>query len=215
MNLSVTRKSFKGQRGFTIMEMLGYVILFAAFLSFAYRAVTASSRGIGSLQNNAYDIIRVTKAGERWRQDIRESVNTPEVTQTSVLDQSFSSVEQITREDGVEGLGIDGNYTILEELPPIPALKPKTIQVANIKIEKASKTIWYTFRQGKVYRKDSLSPDNQELILRDVAASNMASESRGEILAWRWELELKTTREDALTRPRFSFLSVPRKGENP
>ena len=71
MNLSVTRKSFKGQRGFTIMEMLGYVILFAAFLSFAYRAVTASSRGIGSLQNNAYDIIRVTKAGERWRQDIR------------------------------------------------------------------------------------------------------------------------------------------------
>ena len=106
MNLSGIRKSIKGQRGFTVMEVLAYVILFVAFLSFAYRAVSASSRGIGSLQNNAYDIIRVTKAGERWRQDIRESVSTSEVTQTSVLDQSFSSVEQITREDGVEGLGI-------------------------------------------------------------------------------------------------------------
>ncbi len=215
MNLSGRRKSVKGQRGFTVMEMLVYVILFAAFLSFAYRAVTASSRGIGVLQNNTYEIIRVTRAGERWRQDIRDAVSTPEVTQTSELDQSFSSVEQITSEDGVEGLGIDGNHTILEELPSIPAPKPKTIQVAIIKIEKASKTIWYIFRQGKVYRKDSLLPDNRELILKDVVASTMASESRGETVAWRWELELKTTREDDLTRPLFSFLSVPRKVQRP
>ena len=110
MNLSGRRKSVKGQRGFTVMEMFVYVILFAAFLSFAYRAVTASSRGIGVLQNNTYEIIRVTRAGERWRQDIRDAVSTPEVKQTSELDQSFSSVEQITSEDGVEGLGIDGNH---------------------------------------------------------------------------------------------------------
>ena len=215
MNLSGICKSFKGQRGFTIMEMLAYVILFAAFLTFAYRVVTASFREIGTLQNNAYDIIRVTKAGERWRQDIRDAVSTPEVTQTSELDQSFSSVEQITREDGVEGLGIDRNNTIPEELPIIPAPKPKEIQVANIKIVKASKTIWYAFRKGKVYRKDSLAPESWELILKDVAASNMASESRGETVAWSWELELQTTRQDVLTRPLFSFLAVPGKGQKP
>jgi hypothetical protein len=215
MNLSGIRKSIKGQRGFTVMEVLAYVILFVAFLSFAYRAVSASSRGIGSLQNNAYDIIRVTSAGERWRQDIREAVSIPVVTEIMERDQSFSNFEHITREDGVEGLGIDGNSTIPDELPIIPAPKPKEIKVANIKIQKGSKTIWYIFRQGKVYRKNSLTPDNLELVLKNVATSTMTSEQRGAAVAWRWELELKVTREAALTRPLFSFLAVSEKGQKP
>ena len=210
MKLSGTRKFSKGQRGFTVMEMLAYIILFVGLLSFAYRAVTASSRGIGALQNNAYDIIRVTKAGEQWRQDIREAVSSP-VTQSQELD-SPPRAEQITREDGVEGF--DGN-PIPEILPLIPEPQTERIQITYLIIEKASKTIWYAFRQGKVYRQDSLLPDNWELILKDVATSNMASESRGEAVAWRWELELKTARQDTLTRPLFSFLAVPRKAQKP
>ena len=210
MKLCGLKKSISRQRGITIMEMLAYIILCAGFLTLAYRTVTVSSQEIIALHDNAYDIIRVTKAGERWRQDIREAVSSP-VTQSQELD-SPPRAEQITREDGVEGF--DGN-PIPEILPLIPETQTERIQITYLIIEKASKTIWYAFRQGKVYRQDSLLPDNWELILKDVATSNMASESRGEAAAWRWELELKTARQDTLTRPLFSFLAVPRKAQKP
>ena len=210
MKLCGLKKSISRQRGITIMEMLAYIILCAGFLTLAYRTVTVSSQEIIALHDNAYDIIRVTKAGERWRQDIREAVSSP-VTQSQELD-SPPRAEQITREDGVEGF--DGN-PIPEILPLIPETQTERIQITYLIIEKASKTIWYAFRQGKVYRQDSLLPDNWELILKDVATSNMASESRGEAAAWRWELELKTARQDTLIRPLFSFLAVPRKAQKP
>ena len=210
MKLCGLKKSISRQRGITIMEILAYIILCAGFLTLAYRTVTVSSQEIIALHDNAYDIIRVTKAGERWRQDIREAVSSP-VTQSQELD-SPPRAEQITREDGVEGF--DGN-PIPEILPLIPETQTERIQITYLIIEKASKTIWYAFRQGKVYRQDSLLPDNWELILKDVATSNMASESRGEAAAWRWELELKTARQDTLIRPLFSFLAVPRKAQKP
>ena len=183
MKLSGTRKSSKGQRGFTVMEMLAYIILFVGLLSFAYRAVTASSRGIGALQNNAYDIIRVTKAGEQWRQDIREAVRAPQVTQSSL---------------------------------PNPQDAAKKIQVTYLQIINSSHTIWYAFREGSVYRKDSRQPDHWEVVLEENAASStMASELRGQTVVWRWELALKTKYQDVLTRPIFSFLAVPRKAQKP
>ena len=183
MKLSESKKSIKNQRGITYIELLAYFALFAAFLTFAYRAVTASSRGVGALQNNAYDIIRVTKAGERWRQDIRESVSLPQVTQSSLSN------------------------------PQGEAIK---IQITALQIVKPSRTIWYAFHEGGVYRKDSRLPDHWEVVLEEnVAASAMTSELRGKTAVWRWELELKTTREAALTRPVFSFISVPGKGQKP
>ena len=209
MKLSGTRKSSKGQRGFTVMEMLAYIILFVGLLSFAYRAVTASSRGIGALQNNAYDIIRVTKAGERWRQDIREAVSPP-VVESQTVDIPRSD-EEVILVDQKEGFDEESPTEITSFVP----VKSKTIKTTSLKIVKASNTIWYVFRQGKIYRQDRLNPENEELVLKNVAASIMTSESRGETIAWRWEVELKTTRQDVLTRPLFSFISVPRKEQEP
>ena len=205
MKLCALKKSISNQRGITIIEMLAYVILCAGFLTMAYRTVNVSSQGIMALQDNAYDIIRVTKAGERWRQDIRESVSPP-VGQSQKLD-SPPRIEQITNDDGIEG--------VPETLPLIQETNAEKIQITYLKIEKSEKTIWYAFRQGKVYRKDSLAPESWELVLKDVVASNMVSESRGEVSAWRWEIELKTTRKDVLTRPLFSFISVPIKAQKP
>tara|TARA_B100001123_G_C15041489_1_gene919686 strand:- start:140 stop:757 length:618 start_codon:yes stop_codon:yes gene_type:complete len=205
MKLCGFKKSVSSQRGLTIIEMLAYVILCAGFLAMAYRTVTVSSRGIMALQDNAYDIIRVTKAGERWRQDIREAISPP-VEQSQQLD-SPPRVEQMTNDDGIEG--------VPETLPLILEAKAEKIQITYLKIEKSEKTIWYAFRQGKVYRKDSLAPESWELVLKNVAASNMVSESRGEASVWRWEIELKTTRKDILTRPLFSFISVPIKAQKP
>jgi len=211
MKLCGLKKSISRQRGITIMEILAYIILFAGFLTMAYRTVNVSSRGIIALQNNTYDIIRVTKAGEQWRQDIREAVSSP-VTQSQELD-SPPRAEQITREDGVEGF--DGN-PIPEILPLIPETQTERIQITYLKIEKASHTIWYAFREGSVYRKDSRQPDHWEVVLEENAASStMASELRGQTVVWRWELALKTKYQDVLTRPIFSFLAVPRKAQKP
>ena len=206
MRLSGTRKFSRGQRGFTIVEMLAYIILFVGFIAFAYRAVTASSRGVGALQNNAYEIIRVTKAGERWRQDIREAVSLP-VVESHTVDMSRSDEEVVLVD---QGEGVDEESAT--EITSSVRVEPKVIKITSVKIVKTSKTIWYVFREGKIYRQDRLNPDSEELVLKNVAASAMTSELRGKTAVWRWELELKTTREDALTRPLFSFISVPGKG---
>ena len=183
MNLSGPRKSIKDQRGITFVELLAYMILFAAFLAFAYRVVHVNASESRAIHNNASDIIRVIKAGERWRQDIREAVSLPQVTQSSLSN---------------------------------PQKAAEKIQVTYLQIVKSSHTIWYAFREGSVYRKDGRQPDHWAVVLEETAASStMTSERRGQTVAWRWELELKATREAALTRPLFSFISVPRNVQSP
>jgi len=183
MKLCGLKKSVSSQRGITIIEMLAYVILCAGFLTMAYRTVTVSSRGIMALQNNTFDIIRVTKAGERWRQDIRDAEMTPQVTHSSL---------------------------------PNPENEAEEVHVTYLQIVNSSHTVWYAFRENTVYRKDSRLPNYWEVVLEEnVAASNMTSERRGQTVFWSWELELKTKYQDVLTRPLFSFISVPGKGLAP
>ena len=183
MKLSGTRKSINRLRGITYVELLAYMILFAAFLAFAYRVVHVNASESRAIHNNASDIIRVTKAGERWRQDIREAVRSPQVTQSFL---------------------------------PNPQTAAEKIQITYLQIVKSSHTIWYAFREGSVYRKDSRQPDHWEVVLEENAAiSTMASELRGQTVVWRWELALKTKYQDVLTRPIFSFLAVPRKAQKP
>ena len=183
MKLSGTRKSIKGQRGITFVELLAYMILFTAFLTFAYRVVHVNASESRAIHNNASDIIRVTRAGERWRQDIREAVSFPKVIQSSI---------------------------------PDPQNAAEKIQIIYLQIVKSSHVISYAFREGSVYRGDSRQPGHWEVIFEEKAVSStMASESRGDTSIWRWELELKTTREAALTRPLFSFISVPRNVKSP
>ncbi len=183
MKLSGTRKSIKGQRGITIIELLAYMILFTAFLAFAYRVVHVNASESRAIHNNASDIIRVTKAGERWRQDIREAVRSPQVTQSFL---------------------------------PNPQTAAEKIQITYLQIVKSSHTIWYAFREGSLYRGNDRQSDHWEVVLEENAASStMTSELRGQTVVWRWELELKVTREAALTRPLFSFLAVPGKEQKP
>ena len=183
MKLSESKNSVKDQRGIMYVELLAYFALFAAFLAFTYRVVNANSRAIVAIQNNAYEIIRVTKAGERWRKDVREAVKSPHVIQTAL---------------------------------PNPAEPADTIQITALQIDKSSGSVWYAFNEGSVYRKDSRQPGHWEVVLEETAASStMASERRWQTVVWRWELELKTTRQDALTQPIFSFLSVSRKVQSP
>jgi Tfp pilus assembly protein FimT len=64
----------------------------------------------------------------------------------------------------------------------------------------------YTFANGEIRRQAGPSAPN-ELWLANVKSSQIQSETRGHVLAWRWELELKSKRRDVKLRPLFTFES--------
>jgi hypothetical protein len=62
----------------------------------------------------------------------------------------------------------------------------------------------YTFANGEIRRQaGAAAPD--KLWLGNVKSSRMQSEPRGRVVAWRWELELKTSRGKPQVRPLFTF----------
>ena len=94
---------------------------------------------------------------------------------------------------------------------PNPDDLPDIIELTTLEIIKPSETNWYTFRGDHVFRMSSLLPTKWELVMDKVNSSTMAEEQRGEVAAWRWEVELKTKTTNAPTRPLFTFLSVSKK----
>ena len=85
------------------------------------------------------------------------------------------------------------------------------IELTSLKIIKSSETNWYAFRGDHVFRMSSHLPTRWELVMDRVNSSTMIEEERGEVAAWRWELELKTIKTNAPTLPLFTFLSVSKK----
>jgi hypothetical protein len=47
------------------------------------------------------------------------------------------------------------------------------------------------------------------VLLQNVKASRVSPEIRKTVIAWRWELELQSTRAKAKVRPLFTFTAVP------
>ena len=66
----------------------------------------------------------------------------------------------------------------------------------------------YFFRDGAVWRQDTNDALSQ-LFLASVQTSAMQPDARTQLTAWRWEVELKTKRTNATTRPLFTFLAAP------
>jgi len=63
--------------GFTLLEMLVYMSVLAILMTvawLAYYACTSHSLGI---QSNVDDVVRAVRAGERWREDIRQATAPP------------------------------------------------------------------------------------------------------------------------------------------
>lgn len=66
----------------------------------------------------------------------------------------------------------------------------------------------YFFHDGAVWRQGA--SDKQSIpVLQNVKASAMKLESRQQVQAWKWEIELQTKRTNATVRPLFTFLAVP------
>jgi len=72
------------------------------------------------------------------------------------------------------------------------------------RIPAAAGEVIYTFANGQIRRQaGATTPDT--LWLANVKSSHIQAETRGHAAAWRWELELKSTRKEAQIRPLFTF----------
>jgi Tfp pilus assembly protein PilE len=59
------------RRGFTLIEVLVYMVGLTVLLVAAYPAFEKAIRGSRDIQRNSDDILRAIHAGEIWRKDIR------------------------------------------------------------------------------------------------------------------------------------------------
>jgi hypothetical protein len=74
----------------------------------------------------------------------------------------------------------------------------------DVNIPEGEKEIIYRFDSGEVRRQVS-SSDFSELLLPKAKTSQMKLDARGQVRAWRWELELIPRRKEANLPLRFTF----------
>jgi hypothetical protein len=76
----------------------------------------------------------------------------------------------------------------------------------GLRIPSSNGNILYTFSNGELRRQTGSVSD---VWLANVKSSKMQSDTRQNVAAWRWELELKSARKTARWRPLFTFETVP------
>ena len=75
----------KTERGFTLIEMLVYIAVFAVVLNLAFFAYYRYDQQMRDVRRNADDIVRAMRAGERWRDDVRNATAPPHAIENGVV----------------------------------------------------------------------------------------------------------------------------------
>jgi hypothetical protein len=76
-----------------------------------------------------------------------------------------------------------------------------------VTIPEGAKEILYRFNSGEV-RRQIASSEFSELLLPKVKSSQMKMDARGDVTAWRWELELMQRRKETQLPLLFTFEAV-------
>lgn len=94
----------------------------------------------------------------------------------------------------------------------------RTIQVDEasqiIRIPQREREVCYKFADTQISRRTGADAPWLPLLSK-VRNSRMTSDPRTHVTAWRWELELETSRKQARVRPLFTFLAVPEPANSP
>jgi len=77
----------------------------------------------------------------------------------------------------------------------------------QLRIPASAGEIVYTFSKGELHRQAGADAVDR-VWLSNVKSSQMQSDLRQDVAAWRWELELKTVKKTARWRPLFTFETV-------
>ena len=95
------------------------------------------------------------------------------------------------------------------------ATGPLRLEQANgeqiLHIPQAKGEVTYVFWQNGIWRN---GPGQLEafLLLGPVQTSEMVADQRGQVSAWRWEVELMSRKYRRMVRPLFTFIAVPASG---
>ncbi|HXI82851.1 MAG TPA: prepilin-type N-terminal cleavage/methylation domain-containing protein [Verrucomicrobiae bacterium] len=84
---------------------------------------------------------------------------------------------------------------------------PHTIENGLV-IPQHSGEVTYLFTNGAVWRQTGAT---RTVVLKQVKASTISSDSRQRVNAWRWEVELASPQKVVLVRPLFTFTAVARR----
>jgi hypothetical protein len=79
-----------------------------------------------------------------------------------------------------------------------------TLEGERLRIPQGTDELIYSFNAGEVHRQLA-SSDFSELLLPKVTVSQMVTEKRGPVAAWRWELELTPRRKETHLPLLFTF----------
>jgi Tfp pilus assembly protein PilE len=74
----------KSERGYLLLEMLVYIAVLAVVLDLSFAAYYRYDLYTRDLRRNADDIVRVMRAGERWRDDVRSAIAPPHITENGI-----------------------------------------------------------------------------------------------------------------------------------
>jgi len=77
-------------------------------------------------------------------------------------------------------------------------------ETEECRIPARSGEITYTFANGEIHRQTGATTPGT-VLLSNVKSSQMQSDARAGVAAWRWELELKPGRGESRMRPLFTF----------
>lgn len=82
------------------------------------------------------------------------------------------------------------------------------VPAQTLHIPQPNGEVAYRFSEDQVSRRGS-ADGVWTVILPRVQQSEMIHDVRAQVTAWRWELELKSTRRQAMVRPLFTFTATP------
>jgi len=87
---SLLRETTRAERGVTLIECLIYIGLLVIIVGLAWAAFSRALDSSHRLQDSASDISRALDAGERWREDVRQSSGFACSNQSQALTQGRS-----------------------------------------------------------------------------------------------------------------------------
>ena len=93
------------------------------------------------------------------------------------------------------------------------ATAPPQLENGTVKLTTKAGDVVYTTTNGVIWRK--VGQSRALPWLERVKVSTMEIDTRQNVAAWRWELELQTKRAQASVRPLFTFTAVPVKEAKP
>jgi Tfp pilus assembly protein PilE len=102
----------KSQRAYSLIELMVYLAVLAVVVDLSFAAFYRYDLYAINLRRNADDIVRVMRAGERWRNDVRNASAPPHAIENGVAIPQRSGEIAYVFENGVVWRQVAGAHTI-------------------------------------------------------------------------------------------------------